>query len=377
MDILYFGTYEEDYSRNQIMIKALRALGHNVKEIHISLWGGAADKTGTLSGLRNKMIFACRLASIYPRLFIKYLQAGKHDLIFVGYFGHLDMLFLKLFKLILFRREKIVFDVFLSLFDSMIIDRKMAGSTSLLARITYALDSTACRIADIVILDTNAHCAFFHDTFKVPLNKMFRVYASADQAVFYPRPAPVKAPGFTVLFVGKYIPLHGIEYIVGAADILKGEDDIRFIFIGKGQLYPEIQRMVHDKNLSNIEFIDWVKYETLPDYLAAADVCLGIFSATDKASRVIPNKVFQAMAMGKAVITGRTPGSAEGLVDGSNILLCNVADPEDLARAIKRLKEDAGLKELLERNARHTFEQIFGEEAVKSSLVKVLEAARS
>jgi len=377
MNICYFGTYEEGYSRNEIMIKSLEALGHTVQECHVSFWRGMTDKTGTMSGKINRARILFRILFIYPRLFVKYIFTRQHDLVFVGYFGHLDMIFLRLFNLILFRQKKIVFDVFLSLYDSMIVDRKMDSGNSMLARLAKWLDKTACRLADVVILDTYRHIEFFHKVFDVPREKMFRVYASADEDVFYPRDAKKENTSFRVLFYGKYIPLHGIEHIVDAAELLATDPEIRFTLIGRGQLYPEIRRIVADRRLPNIDFIEWVNYENLPNHIASADVCLGIFSSSEKAARVIPNKVFQAMAMGKAVITGRTPGSEEGLVDRENVLLCNVADAEDLASTIRMLQHDVALKKKIELNARQTFNSIFGNEAVKSSLQAIISKVAS
>ena len=37
--------------------------------------------------------------------------------------------------------------------------------------------------------------------------------------------------------------------------------------------------------------------------LASADAILGIFGTSDKALRVIPNKVYQGLAVGRAVLT--------------------------------------------------------------------------
>ena len=147
---------------------------------------------------------------------------------------------------------------------------------------------------------------------------------------------------FNVLFMGKYTPLHGIKYIVEAAEILKDHNDIKFTFIGKGQLYPTIRKSVREKGLDNIEFIEWVEYEKLPDYIARTDVCLGIFNNSGKASRVIPNKVFQAMAMGKPVVATRVGGIPELVVDGQTGLLCEAENPENLAQNIIKLADQNG-----------------------------------
>lgn len=374
MQICYFGTYEESYSRNQLLIKTLKRMGHEVKECHVSLWGNKTDKSKTFVGTISKIQFILRLISIYPRLFIKYLFIGYHDIIFVGYFGHLDIFFLKIFTV--FSRKKIVFDAFLSLYDSMVCDRKMLKEGSFFAKAVYSLDKYACKFADTVILDTHSHIDYFHNTFGTPMRKMVRIFAGADTDIFYPMENKKENSKFNVLFMGKYIPLHGIEFIVKAAEILKNDTDIIFSFIGKGQLYPKIMAMVEGKHLENVIFIEWVKYEELPEYIAKADICLGIFSDSLKASRVIPNKIFQSLAMGKAIITARTPGIAEGLRDCENVCLCNSADPQDLSRVIIKLKQDGSLRKKIAINARQTFLRLFGNDSIVAVLKPILEDAK-
>ena len=372
LTILYFGTYEETYSRNQIMIKSLKKMGHNLKECHVSLWGNKIDKTKSFSGIFGKLFLMLRLLSIYPRLFLKYLFVGRYDVMFVGYFGHLDMFFAKLFSILTLRRKKIIFDAFISLYDTMVFDRKMLKENSFFSKIVFWLDKLSCWLADTVILDTNAHIDFFHKTFNVPKEKMVRIFASADTGVFYPRQVKKDDNVFNVLFMGKYTPLHGIEHIINAAEILKNDKEIVFTLIGKGQLFLQILSMIKEKRLLNISIIDWVEYEKLPDHIGKADVCLGVFSASEKASRVIPNKVFQYMAMGKVVITARTPGIAEGLRDEDNAILCNPADPIDLSNAIIKVKENILLSKKIAFNARKTFLQNFGRKEIIAELHKAI-----
>jgi glycosyltransferase involved in cell wall biosynthesis len=374
LTILYFGTYEESYSRNQIMIKSLKKMGHSIKECHVSLWRNQIDKTKTVTGIFGKFFFIARLLSIYPLLFFKYLFVGHYDVMFVGYFGHLDMLFAKLFQTIAFREKSIVFDAFISLFDSMVTDRKMLKDGSFFSRLVFWLDKIACRSADIVILDTNAHIDFFHHTFGVPKEKMVRIFACADTDVFYPRQVEKKDATFNALFMGKYTPLHGIKYIVEAAEILKNDENIRFTFIGKGQLYPEIRSLVKQMELRNITFIDWVPYETLPDYIAAADVCLGIFSLSEKALRVIPNKVFQSLAMKKAVITENSKASCELLANEENALLCNPGSGRGIAEAILKLKVNPSLRCKIEEHGYRSFGERCGLRTVEANLADLLDS---
>lgn len=370
--ILYFGTYEETYPRNRIIMKSLKNMGHIVKECHISLWGNKTDKTVYFKRGHDAFLLLFRLLTAYPRLVLRYVSLEPYDVVFVGYMGHLDVLVVKFLEFITGRRKKIIFDAFISLYDTIVLDRRMIRKDSIMARCIYQLDRVSCSFADVILLDTDAHIEFFGKAFRMPGKKFFKIYAGAETSIFYPREIQGSAGGFKVLFMGKYTPLHGIEYIVEAADLLRNQRDLQFVFIGKGQLYKQIRTLVRNKNLKNIFFIKWVAYETLPDYIKRADICLGVFSKSAKANRVIPNKIFQAMAMGKPVISGKTDGVLECLTHRGDIFLCEPGDPAALAQAIMTLKSDANLRKRIAAKALQTFEEDLGDKAAISVLEKVL-----
>lgn len=147
-----------------------------------------------------------------------------------------------------------------------------------------------------------------------------------------------------ILFWGNFIPLQGIQYVVKAAKILEQHQDVEFKIIGNGQTYPEIMGLVKSLDVKNIFFVNKMTQEEIVNHIRSSDVCLGIFGDTDKTQRVIPNKVYEAIAMKKAVISGDTPAIRELFRDRENILLCKVADSDDLAVKILELKEDPDLR---------------------------------
>ena len=93
----------------------------------------------------------------------------------------------------------------------------------------------------------------------------------------------------------------------------------------------------------NVEWVDWVEYERLPEELQRAGCALGIFGTSAKAGRVIPNKAFQALACGTPLVTADTPAARELLVDGESALLVPPGDAEALADAVRRLASDPEL----------------------------------
>jgi glycosyltransferase involved in cell wall biosynthesis len=87
------------------------------------------------------------------------------------------------------------------------------------------------------------------------------------------------------------------------------------------------------------------------------DVCLGVFGNTVKTQRVIANKVYEAIAMAKSVISADTQGMGELFEDRKNILFCRRADPEDLAEKILELKNNEELRSKIAQSGYELFQR--------------------
>lgn len=338
MKICYFGTYEKDYPRNRILIKDLIRRGIEVIECHYPVWERQRDKTGTYLSRGSLVRLLFRLIWAYIILIGRFFRAGSFDCLIVGYLGQTDVFVARL--LLLFKKKPLIFNPLISLYDTAVLDRELFRKGSLLAGMLYFADKWAFRLSDLIVLDTHENIKYMAELFGIDEGKFARIFVCADKDLFYPgRKMPKEDGSFRVLFYGKFIPLHGIHYILQAAKELEGEPDILFQIIGKGQLSREIHHLADRLNLRNVEFIDWVPYEQLPKHIWKADVCLGIFGDAGKTKRVIPNKVYQALACGKPVITAETPAIRElGKVQCLN--LCSYPMEKNLALLISDLKEN-------------------------------------
>jgi glycosyltransferase involved in cell wall biosynthesis len=87
----------------------------------------------------------------------------------------------------------------------------------------------------------------------------------------------------------------------------------------------------------------------------------------------VPNKVWQAMAGARPVITADTPAAREVLRDGVEALLVPPGDAGALARALRRLAADAGLRARMGAAARARYEELGTPQAVASRLRAALE----
>ena len=123
---------------------------------------------------------------------------------------------------------------------------------------------------------------------------------------------------------------------------------------------------------NNVAFTGWVNYEKLPEHLSKADVCLGIFGNTEKAMRVIPNKVYDALAMEKPLITMNSPAAREILNDGENCVLVPMANPKALAEAILMLKDDKNLRDKIAEKGYKLFQEKLNPKAIGKELKAIL-----
>ncbi|MGH7141437.1 MAG: glycosyltransferase [Minisyncoccia bacterium] len=291
----------------------------------------------------------------------------KIDFVLVAFPGHTLVWLAR----VLFLRHSIVFDAFLSLYDSNVFDRKTHRKGSTAALMDWLLDFFGCHLPGRVLLDTDAHIDYFVRTFGVRREKFLRVWIGADTAVF-PRRAVALPEPFTVHFHGSFIPLQGVEYILEAAALLKGES-IRFRLVGEGQQFRHMRARAEALGLTNTEFVGRVPLSSVADYVAASHLCLGIFGDTDKTARVIPNKVFECVAMGKPVITADTPAIRELEVYGPlPLILVPRADARALATAIRALMRDPARCAALGRDAAAFFDQHLSARDIGRELMNAL-----
>ena len=101
----------------------------------------------------------------------------------------------------------------------------------------------------------------------------------------------------------------------------------------------------------------WVAYEELRGELHRAGCALGVFGRSPKAARVIPNKAYQALACGTPLVTADTPAARELLTDGESALLVPPGDPEALADALRRLRDDGALMDRIAQGGRAVYEE--------------------
>ena len=351
LTVLYFGSYSLANARNAILMKGLRENGVTILECN--------DRSRSY-------------ITKYLKLLFKYLKfIGKFDVMIVGFSGQEMMPLARILT-----RKPIIFDVFTSHYMGYILDRKYFSSQSLRAKYYHFIDRWSCSLADIVILDTQAHINYFLKEFNFLAYKFRKILLGANTDLFQRQDGPMLSKDgaqFNVVFWGNFIPLQGVEYIIRAAKILE-QHSVKFYLVGGGgQTMPENKKLVHNLGLNNVEFTGKLSQEDLNRKIVDADVCLGAFGGGIKTDVTIQNKIFEALAMGKVIITSRTTAIEEILTDGENCILCASANPQSLADKILMLAHDKELKDRIAVNGYEFFKKNLDEKILGSELKKIIE----
>jgi glycosyltransferase involved in cell wall biosynthesis len=331
--VAYFGTYDPAYPRNAVLIAGLRGLGVEVLEFQAALPALTASQMATPGGAARLML---GVAEAHARLLAQHRRRLQVDAVVVGYPGHFLVPFGR--GLAAFRHARLVFDPLVSLWDTFGGDRGLVAAGGWKAAGVRAVDRVAFSLPGLVLADTWAHAAYYEAEFGLPRRRLAVVPVGAlpaPQATGGARPLGRDEP-ITVFQYGKWSPLHGAESVLEAAELLRAEP-FRFVLAGEGQLSGALRDEIVRRGLANVEWLGTLTPAELRSRTLAADVCLGVFGGSDKAARVVPNKVYDALACGRPVVTAATPGARELLHDGEDALLVPAADGTALAAALRRL----------------------------------------
>ena len=342
--LLWWGRFDPDYSRNRILRSLLE---HN----HIQLQD--FRPRSSLLGSLESMVYRPKHA----------------DAIWVPCFRHRD--FNSARRYADKQGVKLVFDPLISSWDKVVQERKKYPADHFQATRLLKWERSLFSRADIVIADTRLHADFFVEKLGAPADRTHVIPVGAEEQFFTPQPAQPTTASPEILFIGSFIELQGPQHIIDAA---RQVPEAHWTLLGDGPLRSRCEALAG--GINNLHFENWLPYEQLADRIGQADILLGIFGDSAKAGRVIPNKVYQALACGRPVITRVSKAYPLELQDSptAGLIFVPPADPAALARAVDSLVSRRPDLCFLGQQASRTYEHYFSEKRIEKELLDVLAA---
>ncbi len=353
------------------MIEGLRISGVEVIECHEKLWGGINDRVNIVSGGWKTPHFWLRVLKTYIKLIIQYNKIKDYDIMVVGYPGHFDVYIARILTWI--KRKPLVWDILMSLY-LITAERNLIDKSPFIIKTIRKLEETACKLPNLLILESVQYGKWFSLNYSVPMNKFCFIPLGALESKRTSDEKSVnKKDIFTVLYYGSFIPNHGVSIMLESAAKLKNYNDIHFEFVGEGPEKLEIQERA--KELQNVTFHGFLSNEKLNEIISNSDLCLGVFGNTSQSMMTIQNKINECLSMSKPIITGYSQLIDETFIHKKHLYICK-RNAVDLADAILELKKDSILREFIAKNGNLYFHEKFRTEVIGNIFLDCLNQLR-
>lgn len=166
----------------------------------------------------------------------------------------------------------------------------------------------------------------------------------------------IKEDEIVVSFVGSFGPWHGAEVLAKSVSKVSSQNqNVRFLFIGDGERMSSVKAIVRESHVEGfVLFTGFIDRETIGYYLSASDILVSPQVPNPDGTPFFgsPTKLFEYMAMGKAIVASDLDQIGFILSSGDDSLLFKPGDSDELASAILTLASDPSMRARLGNNAR-------------------------
>ncbi len=151
-----------------------------------------------------------------------------------------------------------------------------------------------------------------------------------------------------IVFVGSFQPYHRVDYLLKAFATIVTEHPAKLLLVGDGNHRGEAESLAKDLGLADKAiFTGRIPYNEVSFYAAAGDIA--VMPATNEYGN--PMKVYEYMALGKAVVAPNQETITEIAEHGKNAYLFEPENTQALSMALQTLIEDPRLRDTLGRRA--------------------------
>lgn len=312
----------------------------------------------------------------YPEVMLKVLKArlvDRPDAYLLTFRGYEMLLYMRLTCV----RKPIVFDELIN-FTEWMLEQKRLKQDSFFFRIFRSWNRWTTKRCRLVIADTDAHARNSAILNKLSIEKYLVIPVGTDETVFDATISyePSRDP-FTVLYYGHMMALHGLEYVLAAAEQLKDRADIHFRIVG-GKKQGAVAKACAAAAAAgaHVTHESWLPFEDLPAAIGQAGLTLGgPFGGTLQAQFVVTGKTYQVLACAAPVLIGKNDVQ-EGFIDKRNCLMVPQADAGAIADTVRWGYDHPKELKAIGRRGREMYEKQFSQAAVNKLAAGVVEELR-
>lgn len=180
---------------------------------------------------------------------------------------------------------------------------------------------------------------------------------------------------FNVIHFGSMGPANGLSYMIEAAKCLKdrGDDTVRFIFMGSGATEPVIKKQAEQYGLTNVSFIGRQPMVVVSEVVNLCDASITTFLNLPVLQTNSPNKLFDSLSAGKPTIVNSAGWTKEMVEKNDCGFFADPEKPSDLADKLLLYKDDQITLERWGKNARRLSIEVYDKDILTAQVAEVIE----
>ena len=249
--------------------------------------------------------------------------------------------------------------------------------TPLLAKIRQQ-EIAALLLADAIVCPSGVTRAFLA-SLGVPRERIVVIPNGVDTRLFTPQPASPAAGVPSLLYIGTLADWQGLDLLLQALPMIVTEIPVKLRIVGRGRgrQRKDLQKHIHKLGLAeHVSIEPAVPHHQVPALIAQADVCVAPLAYNDRnvTQGCCPIKIIEYMACARPIVAANLPVARELVRENVDALLFAPDDPDDLARCVSAILNDAPLAQRLAAAAGERARQRFSWREAQKRLVKVYES---
>lgn len=180
---------------------------------------------------------------------------------------------------------------------------------------------------------------------------------------------------FNLVYSGNLGAAHDLDTMIGAIEKTKDDVSLRWVFIGGGKRLDQLKKRSESTGWKHIQFLPYQDREVLNQSLNLADVHL-ISQLPEFTGIVVPSKLFGILAVGKpSIMIGPADAEVSRILSQHDAgIVVPVGAVDQLVDAVRKLRDDAALRQQMGQRARDIFLERYDAEIACRRITNMLAA---
>lgn len=182
---------------------------------------------------------------------------------------------------------------------------------------------------------------------------------------------------FYISYCGNIGLTQNLQMLTEVAKALESNEDIQFVLVGNGAYKQELEKIIKERNITNITLLPFQPYEEISHVFSLGDVSL-VISKPGVGENSVPSKTWSILSASRPVLANFDENELKSIIEKNNCgIFTKAGDTVAFTDAILKLYKDRELCKEYGRNGREFIMKNLTREIGTKKYVEVIKSVYS